>query len=143
MLTRKGFAQRRFEIEFGQIYLSRPTMTESDGTVAPMFPNEARLRNLTYSAPLYVEMSKRTLLATGGYDQDTGEPEYVQDPDEEGAEAEPIKVYIGKVRARLGCCAFRDGHSPQSLIASHRYRSCCDHSSACCTNAKGSRVFSR
>jgi DNA-directed RNA polymerase beta subunit len=40
--------QRRYEISFGQIYLSKTTMTESDGTVAAMFPQEARLRNLTY-----------------------------------------------------------------------------------------------
>jgi DNA-directed RNA polymerase II subunit RPB2 len=39
--------QRRYEISFGQIYLSKTTMTESDGTVAAMFPQEARLRNLT------------------------------------------------------------------------------------------------
>lgn len=39
---------KRFELHFGQIYLSKPTMTEGDGTVSPMFPNEARLRSLTY-----------------------------------------------------------------------------------------------
>ena len=39
--------QKRYELHFGQIYLSKPTMTEADGTVTPMFPNEARLRNLT------------------------------------------------------------------------------------------------
>ena len=53
---------RRYEIKFGQIYLSRPTITEADGSVVPVFPQEARLRNLTYSAPLYIEMKKRTLL---------------------------------------------------------------------------------
>ncbi|GJJ09697.1 DNA-dependent RNA polymerase II [Clathrus columnatus] len=53
---------RRYEIEFGQIYLSRPTVTEADGSVVPVFPQEARLRNLTYSAPLYIEMKKRILV---------------------------------------------------------------------------------
>ncbi len=52
---------KRFEIEFGQVYLSKPTMTEADGSTQPMFPNEARLRDLTYSAPLYIDMCKRTL----------------------------------------------------------------------------------
>jgi hypothetical protein len=37
----------RYELSFGQIYLSKTTMTESDGTVNAMFPQEARLRNLT------------------------------------------------------------------------------------------------
>lgn len=40
--------QTRYIINFGQIYLSRPTMTEADGSTTAMLPNEARLRNLTY-----------------------------------------------------------------------------------------------
>jgi DNA-directed RNA polymerase II subunit RPB2 len=45
-----------FEVHFGQVYLSKPTTVEKDGTVTNMFPHEARLRNLTYSAPLYVDV---------------------------------------------------------------------------------------
>ncbi|GKD14066.1 DNA-directed RNA polymerase II subunit RPB2 [Tanacetum coccineum] len=33
-------------------------MTESMGETVMLFPNEARLRNLTYSAPLYVNVTK-------------------------------------------------------------------------------------
>ena len=40
--------QRDIRISFNQIYLSKPTMTEADGETSGMFPNEARLRNLTY-----------------------------------------------------------------------------------------------
>jgi len=43
--------QTRYVINFGQIYLSRPTMTESDGSTTAMLPNEARLRNLTCVFP--------------------------------------------------------------------------------------------
>lgn len=39
--------QKRYIIDFGQIYLSKPTMTEADGSTQPMFPQEARIRNLT------------------------------------------------------------------------------------------------
>ncbi|RHY28751.1 hypothetical protein DYB32_005736 [Aphanomyces invadans] len=46
-----------YQIQFGQIYLSKCTMTESDGSTSVMFPHEARLRNLTYSAPLYVDVT--------------------------------------------------------------------------------------
>jgi len=46
-----------FEIKFGQVYLSKPTVVEKDGTVTNIFPHEARLRNLTYSAPLYVDVT--------------------------------------------------------------------------------------
>jgi DNA-directed RNA polymerase II subunit RPB2 len=48
--------QTRYIINFGQIYLSRPTMTEADGSTQAMLPNEARLRNLTYvvvTSPLF------------------------------------------------------------------------------------------
>ena len=45
-----------FEIHFGQVYLSKPTTVEKDGKVTNMFPHEARLRNLVYSAPLYVDV---------------------------------------------------------------------------------------
>lgn len=45
-------------MKFEQIYLSKPTHWEKDGSPSPMMPNEARLRNLTYSAPLYVDITK-------------------------------------------------------------------------------------
>lgn len=46
------------QIKFGQIYLSKPTFIEADGETAVLFPKEARLRNLTYAAPLYVDLEK-------------------------------------------------------------------------------------
>jgi hypothetical protein len=39
--------EKEYRIEFMQIYLSKPTMTESDGETYILFPKEARLRNLT------------------------------------------------------------------------------------------------
>jgi len=48
----------KYVIKFEQIYLSRPTHWEKDGAPSPMMPNVARLRNLTYSAPLYVDIVK-------------------------------------------------------------------------------------
>ncbi|KAH9419431.1 DNA-directed RNA polymerase II subunit RPB2 [Dermatophagoides pteronyssinus] len=47
-----------YTIKFEQIYLSKATHWEKDGTPTAMMPNEARLRNLTYSAPLYVDIIK-------------------------------------------------------------------------------------
>lgn len=38
---------REYVINYGQIYLSKPTMTEADGETGVLFPKEARLRNLT------------------------------------------------------------------------------------------------
>lgn len=85
---------KKFEIEFGQVYLSKPTMTEADGSTQPMFPNEARLRNLTYAAPLYMDMRKRTIELIEN--PATGEVE------ESELEVEELsKVFIGKVPIML------------------------------------------
>jgi len=46
-------------IRFGQIYLSRPCHFEkSDNQNEELYPNTARLRDLTYSSPLYVDMHR-------------------------------------------------------------------------------------
>ena len=87
---------RRYEIKFGQIYLSRPTVTEADGSVVPVFPQEARLRNLTYSAPLYIEMKKRVLI---GREDPNGVPgDILWEPEHEETADDTTKVWIGKVR---------------------------------------------
>ncbi|PSS05448.1 hypothetical protein PHLCEN_2v3828 [Hermanssonia centrifuga] len=90
---------RRYEIKFGQIYLSRPTVTEADGSVVPVFPQEARLRNLTYSAPLYIEMKKRVLLGREDPDSLTGDMIWEQEHDESPEDTR--KVWIGKVPIML------------------------------------------
>jgi DNA-directed RNA polymerase II subunit RPB2 len=46
-----------FAVLFNQVYVSKPTATERDGTTSNMFPHEARLRNMTYSSPMYVDIS--------------------------------------------------------------------------------------
>lgn len=85
---------KKFEIEFGQVYLSKPTMTEADGSTQPMFPNEARLRGLTYAAPLYMDMRKRTIELIEN--PATGEVEEAE------LEVEELsKVFIGKVPIML------------------------------------------
>lgn len=88
---------KRYEITFGRIYLSRPTMTEADGSTHPMFPQEARLRNLTYSSPLYVDMSKRVLYSKDNdYSGEEAQPIWEEATAE--SDADPVsKVYIGKV----------------------------------------------
>lgn len=45
-------------LSFHQAYLSKPTFTESDGTTQPLFPNEARLRDLTYASSIFVDVTK-------------------------------------------------------------------------------------
>lgn len=46
-----------FEIKLGKIEVGRPDITEADGSSALITPYEARLRNLTYSAPVKLELT--------------------------------------------------------------------------------------
>ncbi|KAE8145840.1 hypothetical protein BDV25DRAFT_133432 [Aspergillus avenaceus] len=52
---------RRYELKFGTVMLSRPSVTEGDGATTIMLPQEARLRNLTYASPLYLGITKRIM----------------------------------------------------------------------------------
>lgn len=44
-------------IKLGAIRVENPVVKEADGAIENLYPNEARLRNLSYSAPLYLQMS--------------------------------------------------------------------------------------
>lgn len=46
-----------FEIKLGKVRVMKPDIVESDGSSKPITPAEARLRNLTYSAPIWMEMA--------------------------------------------------------------------------------------
>ncbi|CAH1448500.1 unnamed protein product [Lactuca virosa] len=93
-----------YKINFSEIYLSQPLMTESDGEIVPLFPKAARLRNLTYSAPLFVDVSKKAIMK--GHDG------------EEVTETENFdKLFIGKVPIMLRssyCTLYKN--SEQDLI---------------------------
>ncbi|HLD41547.1 MAG TPA: DNA-directed RNA polymerase subunit B'', partial [archaeon] len=45
------------KIKFGAVSIGEPSVSEADGTVRKIMPLEARLRDLTYAAPVYVEMT--------------------------------------------------------------------------------------
>jgi len=45
------------EIKLGKIRIEKPSIIEADGSTSMITPSIARLRNLTYSAPVYVELS--------------------------------------------------------------------------------------
>lgn len=45
-----------YDIKFGAIEIGDPRVVEVDGTVREVYPREARIRSLTYSAPLYLEI---------------------------------------------------------------------------------------
>jgi len=48
--------KHEIQVEFINSYNTNPRINENDGSTKPMYPHEARLRNLTYSSPLYVDI---------------------------------------------------------------------------------------
>jgi DNA-directed RNA polymerase II subunit RPB2 len=73
------------KIKFGHIYLSKPSITEPDGKTLILFPKDARLRNLTYSAALYIDITRTTI-------------SFGPDGEEQVETQEYPKTHIGKVR---------------------------------------------
>lgn len=59
----RTYALRRYEVNFGRVYVSRPSITESDGRESVLLPYECRDRNLTYASPLYIRITKKVSLA--------------------------------------------------------------------------------
>jgi DNA-directed RNA polymerase subunit B len=46
-----------FKIKLERIWVTKPEITEADGSKRAIFPIEARLRKISYSAPVFLEVS--------------------------------------------------------------------------------------
>ncbi len=46
-----------FKIRLDKIWVTKPEITEADGSKRAIYPVEARLRQITYAAPCFIEMS--------------------------------------------------------------------------------------
>ncbi|MAG38854.1 DNA-directed RNA polymerase subunit B'' [Candidatus Woesearchaeota archaeon] len=46
-----------YKISLDKIWVTKPEITEADGSKRPIFPVEARIRKLSYSAPIFIEIS--------------------------------------------------------------------------------------
>ena len=57
-----GSVKHEYEVslEFLDVTFRKPTIFENNGSILPMMPNDARLRNLTYAAPLNVDVKVTT-----------------------------------------------------------------------------------
>lgn len=55
-------ANHEYEVAliFENVSLRKPTIFENNGAILPMMPNDARMRNLTYASPLFVDVRIRT-----------------------------------------------------------------------------------
>jgi len=128
--------KKRWQIEFGHLTISQAAMTEGDGSTRPLYPHEARLRNLTYSSPIYLGMKKRVMVARekpagATWDEDLRrwqEPEdwdgqdfetfWERDPEDSQNSDEEVRVFIGKLPVMLKSkiCTLRN-RSEQELYA--------------------------
>ncbi|KAL2887920.1 DNA-directed RNA polymerase II subunit RPB2 [Ceratocystis lukuohia] len=59
----RAFALRRYDVDFGKVMVSRPSITEQDGKESTLLPYECRERNLTYASPLYLKITSKVRLA--------------------------------------------------------------------------------
>lgn len=125
--------KKRWQIEFGHLTISQAAMTEGDGSTRPLYPHEARLRNLTYSSPIYLGMKKRVMIArerpvgstfdgdqwvpSDDWDGQEYETFWERDPEDNGDDQE-VRVFIGKLPVMLKSkiCTLRN-RSEQELYA--------------------------
>lgn len=50
---------KKMSLKFGQMYITKPPIyTESDGRSVAIYPNEARIRDLSYACNLYIDVTK-------------------------------------------------------------------------------------
>ncbi|KAB1186827.1 MULTISPECIES: DNA-directed RNA polymerase subunit B'' [Haloferax] len=75
-------------VELGGVRVETPRVREADGSEELLFPQEARLRNITYSAPVFMEMS----IVRGGEEEE----EVVVDTAETKVGRMPIMVGSSK-----------------------------------------------
>ena len=48
-----------FIFKYENVFVHSPSITEHDGKVTEIYPNECRLRSLTYASPLFVKVTKK------------------------------------------------------------------------------------
>eukprot|EP00249_Psilotum_nudum_P027034 c34283_g1_i1 orf=3-794(-) len=62
----RGFRRQRImkhaRINFGDVTISKPDWTDENGEKNFLFPNEARIRNMTYNAAIHVDISMKVYL---------------------------------------------------------------------------------
>lgn len=133
--TGAPIVKRRFQLEFGSVTISQACVTEADGSTRPIFPHECRLRNLTYSSPIYAELKKKLQVArekpvgaTWSEEEqmwvppedweEGGETELEWGPDPNDTTEDNARVYLGKLPVMLKSkiCTLRN-RSEQQLYA--------------------------
>lgn len=115
--------KKRSSIKLGTLTVSQAAMTEGDGSTRALHPHEARLRNLTYSSPMFIKLHKKVEFAReralGGHEEDgvwiappnwDGIVETVWEDDPDNPPQTIEQVFIGKLPVMLKSkiCALRN-----------------------------------
>ena len=87
-------------VELGDVRVVTPRVREADGSEELLYPQEARLRNITYSAPVFMEMS----IMRGG------EEEEIQELDTTETKVGRMPIMVGSEKCNIA------GFSDQELI---------------------------
>jgi DNA-directed RNA polymerase II subunit RPB2 len=100
-----GGTPREIEVivKFQNVSIRKPTIFENNGALTPMYPNDARLRNFTYAAPVYVDMDITTTMS----DPDVGTRETRQ--------RTLTRVLAGKIPVMVGSKYCLLSESPEKL----------------------------
>lgn len=119
--------KKRTEITLSRLSVSTPNIQEEDGSFRDIWPHEARLRNLTYAVPMFVDVKKRVTIgvaAEGTIDEaaelDDGALEWKDDPTEApyDPKATPLTIPIGKLPVMLkSSCCLLDAKADDELFA--------------------------
>jgi DNA-directed RNA polymerase II subunit RPB2 len=93
-------------VEFANVQIRKPTIFENNGAVTPMYPNDARLRNMTYAAPVYTDIIATYTMRTpgaAGSDASTG-------PEITVRRRTIPHVHVGKIPVMVGSmyCVLHD-----------------------------------
>lgn len=48
----------KYSVSFGEVYIPNPTILEEDRKVSKIFPSEARLKDLNYDSPIFVDIKE-------------------------------------------------------------------------------------
>jgi DNA-directed RNA polymerase II subunit RPB2 len=126
--------KRRYEINFGKLHMSYPTYVEGEGVTIKLYPNQARLRNLTYSSALFCSMSKKVMVArevpatADGEDLENAETDaqtgtrlvWEREDVDENPEKSEAKVFIGRLPVMMKSSLCRLHTVPDEQLYGHQ-----------------------
>ena len=101
--------KRRYIINFGRVFLARPTHVEGDGSTNQLYPHEARLRNLTYSSAMMADIDNKIMVARettavtteGDEETETFGATSIKWEREDEPDGSTARVFIGKLPVML------------------------------------------